>query len=721
MTIRLVYLTTCRSDYGPASWLLRDLAADPRVQLELWVSGAHLTSGTEQEILDDGLAIARRLPFSVDDHARGAAEALTGAASLLAQHRPDLVLLYGDRHELLPLATAAVLGGMPIGHFCGGDVTEGAIDEQVRHALTKLAHLHFATSARSAARIRQMGEEPWRVHDVGDPSLDQFRRGERAGVAELEKLLGFRPDGQTLLVTWHPATLALDRLQADTRALTDALAAHPGGIVVTAPAPDPGADEIRRALRAFVDGRPRTAFVESLGSRRYRGLLAIAGAMVGNSSSGLSEAPCVPLPVVNIGDRQAGRDRARNVIDVPADTSAVGDAIRHALDPAFRASLAGLKSPYGDGLTSGRVVEILARLPDRATLLRKKFVELRLGARDPRPAIGGDFALEGDWPWQGGDPTLFAAGRDALAAIVHGSARDGRPWLVPAFLCPVVPETLRAAGVAPLAYPWTTPWQADLRALEPLLDGAAGIVVPFHMGLPPDQALWKLLDGRSLVVVEDRCQCVGLPPAPDSLHGDWAIGSLRKWAPVPDGAWCVGRRGRVQPSELVATAMVRLRVAAGLAKAAFADLSVDAAVENAYVALFRAGETAAGAAAKPRRASGVASRIFAGLDVPALIARRLHNQRQLARALAPKLWEPSPGAIVRSELPLLAIPLLVDDRDALRARLAAERVFAPVHWTDGDWSGGGGAAAEWSARTLSIPIDHRLGDAELERLADLIG
>jgi UDP-hydrolysing UDP-N-acetyl-D-glucosamine 2-epimerase len=219
-----------------------------------------------------------------------------------------------------------------------------------------------------------MGEEPWRVHDVGDPAIDRFRRGRAAGVDELTGLFGFRPDRTTLLVTYHPPTLSPASLSTELDALVAALRAHRGPVVITAPAPDPGHDAVRARIDELARSRPETAFVESLGSDRYRGTLALVGAMVGNSSSGLSEAPCVALPVVNIGDRQGGRDRGANVIDVPGDAHAITDAIARALDPAFRAGLVGMASPFGDGHASERIIAVLAALPDRARLLRKRFV-----------------------------------------------------------------------------------------------------------------------------------------------------------------------------------------------------------------------------------------------------------------------------------------------------------------------------------------------------------
>ena len=381
MTIRVALVTTARSEYAGTYWMLHDLAADRRFDTALIVGGSHLSARhglTVAEIEADGWPIAKRIPFLGDDDRgphRAAAAALEGTGLALAELRPDVVVLNGDRHELLPMAAAAVLARTPIAHVAGGDVTEGALDEQVRHAVTKMAHLHFPSTALSAARVRQMGEEPWRVHAVGDPALDAFVRGPRTSADELARELGFRPDRSTLLVTLHPVTVAGGAGTGEVAALLAALSRHQGPVVITGPSPDPGAEAIRQAMESFATSRPRTVFRESLGTARYRGLMQLVGAMVGNSSSGLIEAPSVPLPAVNIGERQRGRERARNVIDVAPEPEAVAAAIAQALSPRFREPLAGLANPYGDGHAAARVVEVLASMPDTGRLLRKAFVD----------------------------------------------------------------------------------------------------------------------------------------------------------------------------------------------------------------------------------------------------------------------------------------------------------------------------------------------------------
>lgn len=383
--IHLLFVTSCRSDYGPVALLLRDLFEETRLRISVVVGGAHLSEvhgRTVTEVERDGIPIAHRLDWLADarDSAFGnaSARALAMFNDLLRETKPDAVVLYGDRHELLPLATACVLERTPIVHLCGGDVTEGALDDQVRHAVTKLSHVHLATSERSAERIRQMGEEPWRVHAVGDPLIDAFVRGERASADELEAFLGFRPDRSTLLVTLHPTTLEPHLQEPEVEACAAALESYAGSLILTAPAPDPGFESIAERWARLVATHPKAAYVDSLGSRRYRGALFAVGAMVGNSSSGLTEAPCVGLPAINVGRRQSGRDRAENVIDVPSgDQAALAAAIRFALEPVQQDRLrnGSRTSPYGDGRSNQRVIEALLALPSRPRLLDKRFID----------------------------------------------------------------------------------------------------------------------------------------------------------------------------------------------------------------------------------------------------------------------------------------------------------------------------------------------------------
>src|SRR5215471_3256806 len=364
MPVKVAVITTARSDYGPLYWLIHDLFEDRRFAPAVVVAGSHLDEAhgfTVREIERDGWPIFARITLADKAAACVATfasyEALPAFSNFFHSYEADIAVLCGDRYELLAAATAAVLTRTPIAHLYGGDITEGAFDDSVRHALTKLAHLHFPGSARSAGRILQMGEERWRVHAVGDPALDHFVRGSRASPEELECQLGFVPDSSTLLVTFHPPTLQLEDLTRQLSELASALNNYPGSVVITGPAPDPGADVIRRELQELSRVRPRTVFVESLGSRHYRGLMHLVGAMVGNSSSGLLEAPLVPLPVVNIGDRQKGRDRQENVIDARPDRESITRSIEEALKPNFRQTMR--IGTLSDGHAARRIANVL--------------------------------------------------------------------------------------------------------------------------------------------------------------------------------------------------------------------------------------------------------------------------------------------------------------------------------------------------------------------------
>lgn len=386
MKSRIAYITTCRSDYSASYWLLHDLFSNEHFDVKLIVGGSHLSikhGYTVSEIEHDGWPIEARIPFITDecDTAEGYGEAaglaLSACVKLLSDMKPDILLLYGDRFELLPIATAAVITRTPVGHLCGGDITVGAIDEQVRHAITKIAHVHFASTPLSAARIVQMGEESWRVHHAGDTAVDQFVRGDKANIEEISKALGgLVPDSKTLLVTFHPPTLEVESIGQQITELVEALRKYEGTVIITAPSPDPGASVIRKALHGLAQHRRHTVFVENLGGRLYRGLLFHVGAMVGNSSSGLNEAPAVPLPVVNIGSRQEGRERAANVIDVSPDFESILFGINKAMNHQFLSTLADIESPYGKGGSAQRIAKILTTLPDKGRLLRKCFVTL---------------------------------------------------------------------------------------------------------------------------------------------------------------------------------------------------------------------------------------------------------------------------------------------------------------------------------------------------------
>jgi UDP-N-acetylglucosamine 2-epimerase (non-hydrolysing) len=272
---------------------------------------------------------------------------------------PDAIVIAGDRLETLAAATGATLVTVPIVHLHGGEQTEGLFDDAIRHAITKLAHLHLVSNEEHALRVIALGEDPASVHVVGAPSLDALARTDLADPAELEAFLGIPLERPLVIVTLHPTTLDSDP-SAVAEPLVAALDRVRATYVITLPNADPGNQRIRTALiRAASESSSRVA-VEALGERRYWGLMRHADAMIGNSSSGLIEAPALSLPAVNVGDRQAGRHRGANVIDCEASVDAISEALRHALDPQTRAALRSQPGLHLDGRTGVRIKERIA-------------------------------------------------------------------------------------------------------------------------------------------------------------------------------------------------------------------------------------------------------------------------------------------------------------------------------------------------------------------------
>lgn len=382
---RIGVVTGSRADYGLLRPVLRALVDEPELEPIVYVTGAHLATSsgkTVRQIEADGVAIAERVAIALDgDGAQSVAAAMGlatyGFANAFARTPCDLLVVLGDRYEIHAATSAAVPFRIPIAHIHGGEITEGAIDDALRHSLTKLSHLHLVSAERHAERVRAMGEEPWRVRVVGAPGLDNIRQLIPTPLAELARQLELELEQPFLLVTFHPATLEPDEAGQQIEALVGALTQFDGPIVVTAPNSDAGGARVRARLADFARRRARVRLVDTLGTERYFGLCAHAAAMIGNSSSGLIEAPSFKLPVVNIGSRQTGRLRAANVIDVPAEEAAIARAIAQAITPSFRAGLSHLVNPYGDGHAAARIVAALREAPPRAALLAKKLIEKR--------------------------------------------------------------------------------------------------------------------------------------------------------------------------------------------------------------------------------------------------------------------------------------------------------------------------------------------------------
>jgi UDP-N-acetylglucosamine 2-epimerase (non-hydrolysing)/GDP/UDP-N,N'-diacetylbacillosamine 2-epimerase (hydrolysing) len=375
---RIGVVTTSRADYSHLYWPLRELAANPAVELAVFAMGPHLSpefGSTINEIECDGFPIKARIECLLSsDTDTGMAKtiglAILGLADALTAWRPDLLLLIADRYEMLAPASVALALRIPIAHIEGGEVSQGAIDDSVRNALTKLSHIHFTSTETARRRVIAMGEEPWRVHRAGAPSLDHLRRSALLDRSALEARLGLTLTPPTLLAAWHPVTILRDT-NAEADALFAALAQAPGQLIFVYPNADAGSYTLIERTRALARTRPGTHVFVNLDAITYWSLLGQMDAMVGNSSSGIMEAASFALPVVNVGMRQQGRERARNVIDAPPETGAILAAIQRALNPELRASLTGMANPYGDGTAASTIARVLATVPLQGLLVKQ--------------------------------------------------------------------------------------------------------------------------------------------------------------------------------------------------------------------------------------------------------------------------------------------------------------------------------------------------------------
>src|SRR5216117_864473 len=344
---RIGVVTVSRSDYGHLRSVLDGIRRAPDLELILFVAGMHLApefGDTLREIEADGFPIAARIEMlektdTPEAVAVSTGRGVEGFARAFAGRRPELVVVLGDRFEMLAAAVAALPFALPVAHIHGGEASEGAMDNQIRHAITKLAHLHFASAPEHARRIAAMGEEAWRIHMVGAPGLDRLRTVELLSRDEVAGALGLPSPGPWLLVTFHPVTLEYGDTAAHVDELLAALDKVDATLVVTYPNADTAGRTIIQRLEEFAAWSPRVRLARSLGDRLYLSLLRHADAMVGNSSSGLIEAPSFALPVVNVGGRQQGRLRGANVVDVGPDRDEILRSVQTALAPGFRRRL----------------------------------------------------------------------------------------------------------------------------------------------------------------------------------------------------------------------------------------------------------------------------------------------------------------------------------------------------------------------------------------------
>ncbi|MCT4605043.1 MAG: UDP-N-acetylglucosamine 2-epimerase [Marinisporobacter sp.] len=379
---KIAAVTGTRAEYGLLKNILKEIVKDTQLELQLIVTGTHLSEQygyTIKEIKNDGFYINECISMLMDSNSKESTVksmglALIQYAQAFNNMKPDILLILGDRYEIFAAATTAMMMNIPIAHISGGEITEGAIDEQIRHAITKMAHIHFSGAEIYAKNIMNMGEEAWRIFNVGDPGIENIRVTQFMTKEQLKDDLKVEIDEQTLLITYHPVTLEIDKLQQQIDNLIKVLDKLNKNMIITYPNADQGGKYIIGKLEAFAKRNAKVYLFKSLGIQRYLSVMKLCGAVVGNSSSALIEAPFLKVPVVNIGNRQNGRLMADNIIPCTNDCEDIFNAVNQALSTEFREKVKCTKSLYGEGSTSKEIVKVLKNIEIDDKLVKKKLV-----------------------------------------------------------------------------------------------------------------------------------------------------------------------------------------------------------------------------------------------------------------------------------------------------------------------------------------------------------
>jgi len=369
---KIFMFTSTRADYGLQRWMIKRMQICTKFDTYLIVGGAHLLEKygyTINEISKDNIKNIIQFPFlnELTDKfslVSSVGDGLKRISRIFFTYKPDYIILLGDRYELFIMAIAALICQIPIIHLHGGELTEGVIDEQVRHAITKMAHIHMPSTELYAENISKMGEEDWRIHIVGAPGLENIKKIELYSKEEILKLTNVDVNKPTILCTYHPITLeGTENITWQVENFLMALLEVGTQIIFTRPNAEVGSDEIVSMIKKFVDNNSKAYFFDSLGSKLYLSFLKYAKAVVGNSSSGIIEAPSFLIPTVNIGNRQEGRLQPESVIQTGYSINEICKSIKKALyDKEFSTKIKTTKNPYGDGNTSKYVFEAMKEI-----------------------------------------------------------------------------------------------------------------------------------------------------------------------------------------------------------------------------------------------------------------------------------------------------------------------------------------------------------------------
>jgi GDP/UDP-N,N'-diacetylbacillosamine 2-epimerase (hydrolysing) len=381
---KICVVTGTRAEYGLLRWVMEGLRRSHDLQLQLVVTGAHLSPEfgmTVDAIESDGFAIDRKIEMLMSsDTAVGVTKSmgvgLIGFAEALDSLKPDLLLVLGDRYEIFAATVSAMIGGIPIAHLHGGELTEGVIDDAIRHCITKMSHLHFVATEEYRSRVLQLGENPDRVFNVGGMGVDSILHLKPLCRDDLSAAIDFKFAERNLLITFHPVTLEPDNSVRQMEELLAALSELVDtGMIFTMPNADSGARVLLRQLEDFCAKHQRARLYNSLGQLRYISCIHHVDGVVGNSSSGLTEVPTLKKGTINIGDRQRGRLRAKSIIDCEPDRKSISEALKLLYSDEFQARLQTVVNPYGLGGASDAILGILEKTSIDG-LLRKGFNDL---------------------------------------------------------------------------------------------------------------------------------------------------------------------------------------------------------------------------------------------------------------------------------------------------------------------------------------------------------
>ena len=375
-----------RAEYGLLYWLMKEIKSDNDLELQLIVTGMHLSPefGLTHKAIEKEFKINKKIEMLLSSDTPIGISKSMGLAQISFSEayedlKPDIIVVLGDRYEIFSAVSAAMIARIPIAHLHGGEATQGLIDEPIRHSITKMSHLHFTATKEYKNRVIQLGEHPSRVFNVGGMGIENIKRLKLLSKEEFEKSINFKLNKKNILVTFHPVTLENSTAKEQFQELLDAIdELEETNIIFTKANSDTDGRIINQMIDEYVAKNPHKSIgFTSLGQQRYLSALQYVDAVVGNSSSGLAEAPSFKIGTINIGDRQKGRIKASSVIDCEPNKSSIKQAFNKLYSKEFQKTLANTVNPYGDGCVSKKIVDILKSV-DLENILKKSFYDLKV-------------------------------------------------------------------------------------------------------------------------------------------------------------------------------------------------------------------------------------------------------------------------------------------------------------------------------------------------------